>query len=612
MNGAYASYWGSPHTVVMNAQLESQPFLNGRLKNSNSEKARTHYFSSYVFDIVSWTSFALAILSLVFAIVWVSMPLATDKFIRSVYETTTFLSSYDKTNIDSWIVQTKPWSDVANSNAYVETQFTHYYECWYTAQMAWDVCHNSTINDYKTCIKARYSTQLDTCANASSPNYISPSLNEYATCVNNFLLPSRHSLNTFKICLRTNSWPLYESPEPVDSLYFLGSYNWMSLVTVGFLGFACFMLYTSAITTDEKRLWKSPYTYTNDYTFFMIITFVCLAIVFSFLVVFLVMAFKPSADTFGSSYPYPNSIATNTVIIPTLALLCAYFIMELSEKTKPTKTLKKYWNKVFANENMDSPQRTLENQGQIVYASEYNTVPNATIAGGAKYIPQKFAVHPLNPNANTVTEDYFPALLITWSDAYLIDAVLFLGFIGATQQVSTALAYQIFVVVLTYRFLYTIISRLLFEGYIFDDDQGTAKFTQNSSRTAKVNFSVRMQAMFLQVAATLCVIILGVILFNEKTMISEFGMILALYILWYLVPEVIRLGSHLIVAAIAWEDTDDLILFTANSFVWIWDVVVRLIFIMIIVWGYKDIAGTSYFLEERLNSISSTIALMTY
>lgn len=149
---------------------------------------------------------------------------------------------------------TQSVNDLSKLNPAVDTQFSHYFECWWRSGLLAEQCGNTTVQDYKTCVQSKYATELATCVNSSDPNYLAPTLNYYSQCINNVFLPNRQVSNALKICLRTNLWPLYESPESVDSWYFLGSYNWMVLLTIGFAMYSCFALYTGGFVMNEEAM----------------------------------------------------------------------------------------------------------------------------------------------------------------------------------------------------------------------------------------------------------------------------------------------------------------------------------------------------------------------
>jgi hypothetical protein len=81
--------------------------------------------------------------------------------------------------------------------------------------------------------------------------------------------------------------------------------------------------------------------------------------------------------------------------------------------------------------------------------------------------------------------------------------------------------------------------------------------------------------------------------------------------LWYIVPEILRFLAHVLVAFRATENQDKDILLTSNYLIWMWDVIVRLVFVIIIFWGANTIPGTQHYVRDRFANITQTIAYMT-
>ncbi len=550
----------------------------------NSNKKGSYYF----FLIASRLSSVLGVIAVVMSIVWVSTILFDDKSIRNVYQTTSFTTTVDRANTDSWQILTQSWSEVSKTNPAVDVQFDHYFECWHAAGVKNDVCGNTTVADYKQCIQSKYSTQLDTCVNSSgNPNAITPSFNEYTKCVNTYLLPSRQSLHALEICLRTNEWPMYESPESVDSWYFLGSFNWAVLLTIGYALFACFVLYTGGFVFSAEHLeLREPGKVASNGPLSMSITVACALFSLVFFLYFLVNAYRlPNSTIMGSKYPFPNSIATNSIMIPATLIVFVYFVIELLEMWTPPNLLKKMG--IMQANNMPHRSGHYKNQSG----------------------PDNSAM--LDKSwAETITH-YFPALTLTWADGYTIDPVIAIGLIGTSHQCTTSVLYQIFLALFTYRMAHTSVARFMYEGYIFNPDENSEKFDRKNTDARNELYAVRMQAMFMHLSAVAALVMFWNIISNPNYMLIEFPLISTMLYFWYVIPEVIRLVAHIIVAFQAVGMPDKYILLSTNYFIWIWDVSVRFVYICIILWGASNITGTQYFLDTRLKNITDTILYMT-
>ena len=633
-------FMGGPFSPPIGSDpAELHPMLADNNKKKPYRYLKPHEDSiryNTLFWALSQIAVMLGLACLVFSIVTTSIVLFWDDYVRSGYETTTFLTTTDKYSSDSWQITTQSWGDLSKPNPTVDTQFNHYFECWWNAQVGWSYCNNASVNDYKTCIQTKFGTQLATCANTSDPNFVSPSLNAYVRCVDNILLPDQQSLNGLKICLRTNPWPLYETPQPVYSWYFLGSYNWATFLILGFGMFSCFVFYASGlITTDEQR---DEEEYKEHGWMARITTFICALLATLFLIYFLINAFRmQSSSAMGVNYPYPNSLATNTIMFPTALIVFAYFIIEALDMFYPGDDKAKIGNRLrdfgkYAYSKVYAPQSRAEASATIAYVN----------AQGQQMMPPELAAHyrppHMTPPANIrpggmnmkpeawIPVTYYPVLTLVWADAYMLDVVMVMGIIGATQQVSTAIAYQLFITVFAYRFINTALARFMYEGYIYNPDEGMHKLNYNNniphvpgfSGTANDKdrihdsvYSVRMQALFLQIASLICVIFVWVTLSNTNIMLSEYSLVMVMLYTWFVVPEFIRIIAHFVVAFDSVSATFKSVLINTNYVVWIWDVILRIIFVCLALWGSHTFTGTEYFLTDRLRNMTDTISYMS-
>lgn len=573
-------YVAVPYNVVQSR--ERQPMLQANPKDFHNSTGKS---SSYFFLLASRVSSILGLLAVIMSVVWVSLILFDDKPIRQIYQTTSFFTSIDKGNKDSWQILSQTWSDLSKPNPKVDVQFNHYFECWYAAGIKTDVCGNNTEADYKSCIQGAFSTQLSTCASANDPNALAPSFNEYTNCINTAFQPTTQSLHALKICLRTNMWPLYESPENIDSWNFLGSFNWAILLTLGFGLFSCFALYTGGFVFNAESMDVKSDTRKNgplSYT----VTALCAVFALVFFLYFLVIAYRlPNNSLTGSNYLFPNSIPTNMVMIPATLIVFVYFAMELWDMTKEPKFLKEL------------------NMGQILQAHNMPHMPGyfrqPGEAGGYDKTWAETATH------------YFPALTLAWADGYMLDPIMAVGIVGASHQCSTSLLYQIFLAVFTYRFAHTAVARFMYEGYIYNPDEKEGKFDKTNGKISPELYAIRMQAMFMHLSAISALYMLWYIFGNDNFMLSENMFIYGMLYLWYIIPEVIRLAAHLIVAFRAVGIPDKNVLLSSNYFIWMWDIIIRFVFISIIIWGANNINGTQNNLLARHDSIYTMIAFMS-
>lgn len=576
------TYVAVPFNVVQSR--EKQPML-GNNPNAKSYHGSKDKGSSYFFWLITKLASILGLSVIVLSIIWISLVLFDDKPTREIYQTTSFLTSVDSSSTDSWQVLSQSWSDLSKPHPTIDVQFNHYFECWYAAGIKFDVCSNSTEADYKACIEAKFPTQLQTCVNSSNPNTITPSLNEYTTCINNAFLPDRRGLNALKICLRTNMWPLYQSPETVDSWNFLGSFNWAVFLTMGFGLFSCYALYTGGFVMKAEDLdVHNLHTSKNDGPLSMGVTLVCVVISALLFIYFLIISYRLPVST-GSTYVFPNSVGTNTVMIPATFVVLAYFLMELLEMKYGTS---KHSQRLEEPKQESGLNAFLQGRGNIPY---HMTGKEGEWA--------------------TVMNQYYPALTLTWADGYLLDPIMAIGILGLTHQCSTAVLYQVFLAIFTYRFAHTAVARFMYEGYIYNPDEADGKFEKKDGHINSELYAIRMQAMFMHLSAVSAVFMLYYILTNDNDAISEHSFVFYMLYLWYIIPEIIRLVAHVIVAFKAISAADKYVLLGTNYFIWVWDIIVRFIFICIIFWGANTITGTQSFLLARHHSIFAMIDFMS-
>jgi hypothetical protein len=532
----------------------------------------------------------------VIAIVAASWTMFRDVHQRQIYQTTTFLTTTDKNYPDSWQILTQTHNKIPSFTTTTDIVFDHYFDCWFAAGVANKVCTNTSVSDYKSCISTNYATLLATCATTNQSSYISPSLNQYVQCVNTGLSLTRQSQNGFEICLRTHPWPLYETPQDVDSEYWLGSFNWMQFLTIGLLLFSCFALYTGDFVffyenTDPIEKARTAYNGVLALVLSSVGFLVsCIPLIYA-----LISAFRYSdQSTLGNSYPYPSSVATNNVILPAAIFGFVFFgaeIIAYAYQWFMTKNQKMGYSKMTETQTLIG-----HTDARIPYSSEEQT----------KKLAEKTAM-------------YFPSITTTWADAYLLDIVMFTGIIGSTMQLSTVIAYQVFIALCMYRFCQTSLVRLLYEGYIHKSIESRTNPEHISApQNNKNKYCVRQQAVFMHLATIMSLITFVTLLMNSNLMFNEFGMLQLSLWAWFVIPEFLRLALHLIIATsgVKYYDEDkggltETQMILCYYAIWIWDVVIRLITVSVIVWGTSATYGTAAFWDERLINITETIAYMT-
>jgi hypothetical protein len=592
------TYIGVPYNPVVNGKNmeERQPMLQGNghprdYKNSHKFTDMFYYVSTRLASFLGITCVAIA-----FTIV--CLVLFTETVDRLGYQTTTFLTTIDKTNVDSWQVLTSSWSELTKVTPSVDVYFEHYYECLWKSGAIATLCNNNTVNDYTKCLKSYYQTQLTACDNVNDENYMAPSLNYYVQCLNTFMNFNRQNSNALEICLRTNQWPLYESPENIDSWYFMGSYNWMLFVIIGFSLYACFALYTGGFVyyAEDIKFIHGSVGRDSDGPLSRAITMGCCLLSVLFLTFVTFNSYRQAGLAIpGTTYPLSNSVATNTVLMTVTAMVTTYFIMELIEFMESSKYKRHLRN------DTDYSSLMPWNAAQIVSAQNMlqKNIPHRTFdeqSHGTK-----------GGNWGEVMKYYYPALTIAWADAYMLDPVIAAGVIGATHQISTADIYQFFVAILASRMAFTTVARLLYEGYIQNPDEKT-----NKTEWSRSLYNIRVQAVFMHISAIIGIYMAFTVLTNSNKMISEYALISLMLYTWWIVPEGIRFLAHLRIAMAPFDDVvqNSYTLYMVGYLTWIWDIIVRLLVVVLVYWGPDTMGATRLFVSNRLQNITGTVIWM--
>ena len=593
-------------TAVTLGRSPDNRYYNHFQTLSQNEAKKTSYFRAGKdswFLFINMCITGAGIVCVTMAIIIASMTMFTQNHQRLVYETTTFLTTTDKNTQDSWQVLTQTLNKNPVFTTTTDVVFDHYFDCWFAAGIKTSVCTNTSVSDYKQCITNNFASTLSTCGSTTyEQKIVSPSLNQYVKCINTALLPSRQSLNGLEICLRTHPWPLYEAPQDIDSEYWLGSFNWMTLLTLGFLFFGAFALYTgdfvffyeNTIGDDDKK-WNL-----NGWVA-LTVTVASLTVAFLPAIYTFINAYRlPDQSTFGSTYPYPNSVATNNIIVPTAVFVTAYFFAIIVQYM--IKMGGPHVRKLFPAKT----QITANGMLNAGYTAKQEAESKERVIGN------------------------LPVLTTTWADAYLLDIVMFMGVVGSTMQVSTVSVYQLFVAVSIYRLANTSLVRFLYEGYIYkfnerkherggargDESQAPLLAKEQSVESAEL-YCVRQQAVFMHLATLMALATFATVLYNSNLMFYEFSLIHAVFWTWFAIPEALRMLAHVAVAMGALDSKQNKYLPSENYlvltyyFTWIWDVAVRIILISVIVWGSKETNGSATFWDTRLLNVTQTIEYMS-
>jgi len=538
-----------------------------------------------------FASLFLFVMTFVIGVMFLSGPYSPFLFM-----TNTFLVQYDNDNNITWpILTTGTWSNLSRTaSPYNDVKTEHKYECLYQAKAA-PLCNAyDNIGDWYTCLKASYSSALTACATTNSYNYktLWPTTAQYQSCVSNYFSFGRQQYNAFDSCLKTDLWPLFEYAQDVDSSYLLGSYNWMLLLLTGTIIYAMFAFWTSSYKDGSKehaviRYGKPAEGWFTRMNMPWVVVGTIGLTLWSVLLAVIVYNGSGKFPTNVSAAYYINTGAGLLVLFSSFVALI-YFLLELFE--------------FYDGKDRDGSRAKIHPSSES-RLGEYTTNPSRPY----REITSK----------EQTAEEYAPILMVAWSDAYLADALIFTGVMGATLQVFTSDVWSVFTWILLYRFLQSASARLIYEAYVKNDAEVVASHYKESKTSyvhshetvenaSTAQFSIKISALAFHLAGTLCVFELLMIIFNPNRAFWDYPFFFWITILGLLVPEFIRTVFHLYIAT---RDGDHSIpVLVVYQFIWTWDVLIRLIMLFVVFWGTVDMAGSYNFLSDQYTSMSTTLA----
>jgi hypothetical protein len=549
-----------------------------------------------------------------------------------LYVTTTFLSSRRIETDMGFPVATErdianaiatPFNDPASASKDRVYRFGHFIDCMYTARMADKLCLPNTLNDYTACVSnASVIAGLDACASFPSVGgyYHWPTPEEYLGCVwNNPALQNsesrRASQNVFRACMDRTLWPFFEIPQGIDSQIVFGSFNWALLLLVGLVIMSSFAVYTGSMKEDgairhgESGAWMRLGMFSS---------LVALVWNLIFLVIFLVIAFRNSGE-FQKGGGLPTTFSTSFVTVTLMATASLYFLCAFLQSGTRKFIVSMYHGTgsnvgVLEAVPMDTDTSDQENHGLLLRGTFPEVAPD-------KSRSERFEI-----DGDDVAKYYTPPLLAVWSDSYLADFCIVLGIAGATGQLSTDTAWNIVTLTLSYRVLNMIISRCISDAFTnnirLDGQVNEAKikivtrpgefyrnrtnYMDREGKNKDVHINTKVIGLSTQLACVILYIALITLVYNAQSPLQDFPIFQIFFAFCFVVPEAIRLVIHLYYQLIYTLDhMNDVpwLLYNSFYFVWLWDVVLRIIFISIVVVETQNRPGTFDFLKTQTNAL---------
>lgn len=524
-----------------------------------------------------------------------------------------------------------PFNDPANTARDRTYQFGHFIECMYTARMADKTCPPSlTLNSYTACIQntTLITGGLTACASFPSVGGYShwPTAEEYISCVwNNPLLQNsesrRASQNVFRTCVEQTLWPFFEIPQTIDSPILFGSYNWGLLLLAGTVFLTSFVVYTSSPKEVGPVKRGEP-----QYCMRLGLLFSGTALVWNliFFFIFFFVSFRGGGE-FQSNGGVPTTFSTSVATLVIMGAAVLYFmdIVFRPVGRKFVAVTRSYFSDVATIECVETSTDTADTEKHVLM---HATLP--TIAPG-QFVTYNRDTKQTNLKYDLTEEQvmrmYTPPLLAIWSDSYLADFCFVMGIAGATGQLSTDNAWLLFVLTLTYRLFNMIISRCISDAFTnnvkLDDATNQAKnkivtrpellfkrvmHTPASKDAYDVHLNTKVIGLSTQLAALFLYVAIIFLIFNANAPFEDYPVFRSYVILSFIIPEALRLLVHLFyqvgynpetMGNVPW------VLYNSFFAIWLWDVIVRFSYVLVIMVDNTGTPGTFDFLKSQTGMV---------
>lgn len=608
-------------------------------RDSQAWEEHIHFLWSIVNIVVTGGALAFSIITALYAF-GIDCPAETCSY--KIYITNTFFSTTTSGSVSGWPVATQRvnFDEVVQYPVDKDAfSFSHYYECMWTAKMADSLCDNSTVLTYASCLKGTEATSaaLTTCnALSGSLSKSWPSAEEYLQCLFGFpvmrnSISARASTNVFRSCLAKTMWPFFEVQQGVDTPLFLGSFNWIIMLAVGLVCMTSFAVYT--VSPVEEGMVKL-----GEPTYFMRLgsLWVTISTVWNvvFLVIFFVVAVR-DGTVFDADGGLPTTVSTSVISIFVLTVCVFYFGSILIEAKDfrfgahiyhyvSTKGLKRHGHILRdvdgADGRADGGDDVIAEEGSVNFK-----------LGGLMPRPA-LEVYSITPE--DVAKFYTPPLLPAWADGYFADACIFLGMAGATGHVTTDQAWNIFFIVMLYRILNMLIARYMYQCFMnnlslpsavnesyhsivthpqqaMNDRQSKADGEASSSDADAPHLNIQVMALSTQFAAILLFAALCVVVFNVDSPLADVPLFRLFFIFCFMIPEGLRILVHVACQLrkphpnqVPWK------LLNAFFFIWTYDIAIRVVFIMVVIWNVSKEHGSRTYLGEASVQLMDTYPLV--
>jgi len=546
-----------------------------------------------------------------------------------LYATNTFLSTSVSSENRGWPVLTDSVQQVPPSRANY-WPLAPYFGCMQSANMGIDRCNNATVDLYTTCLLSSdpIRTALSSCLSFTGNYYFSwPTSGQFMNCLfsSPVLAPSlnvqnsRKTRNGFRACMGQTPWPFFETVLGPDSYQILGSYNWGLFGVVGLIGLASFSVYSMSTCTSGEVEHGAPGFYQKLGSLWALLAL-------SWNLIFLIVTFSLLLTN-----TVAISITSGSILILVLSMLSMYFGLELVDGLGGASRMGFSWDSSVAkykskyNDRRNERVKRLheadqkERGGEAVpeYAYSAARVDAHTLALLPEQ-PDKYQIHAGNVDL------YASPLLALWADGYtLCDPLIWLSVAGATGQMTTDYAWNVFTLVGLIRLNNSNIARLLFECFHSDHDlhlddkdkvvsratnpvdiyktstPGLVLNSDPSNIKAEPYLDLKVLSLSIQLANVLFLISLIYVVYDPHQLTNR-GLFNGFVILCFFIPEALRFLVH-VYCQVDFRKNHGLFLLLSHQFIWNWDIVFRIIYLGIILLtpNNKDFFGTLGFLKSE-------------
>jgi hypothetical protein len=347
--------------------------------------------------------------------------------------------------------------------------------------------------------------------------------------------------------------------------------------------------------------------------FWTLVSFVWNAV---FLVIFVVIAFR-GAGEFESNGGLPTTSSTTLVTLFAFSFGVLYF---LSIILSPIKHIFKFVSvegvigKVVPMSRIDAQQQFDRENQRLLLKSTFPTIgPTGAIPDSGSYVLDELQV----------AQYYTPPLLATWADSYFTDFLFVLGIAGATGQLSTDQAWYLFAFTFVYRVLNMIIARCLSDTYTnnkkldgnvnkdknrivsWSGSMGTPGSPDTNNAEYVPHLSTKIVGLSTQLAAVCLYVALSFLIFDGDSRLKDFHVLTMFFVFGFMIPEILRVLLHLYLLNFADSSAEGVPWFLYNSCfgIWLWDYLIRLIFVCIVTLSLAEEPGTLEYLKAQTNAL---------